>query len=76
MMYSTFLRIVAPKQRRKKLFEKAHGGCFGGQLRDGKCSRNTIGGPKCDQISFTGVAAVLFVQSEELVDQKFRHSPQ
>ena len=42
----------------------------------GKCSRNTIGGPKCDQISFTGVAAVLFVQSEELVDQKFRHSPQ
>ena len=30
------IQIVAPKQQRKRLFEEAHSGCFGGHLRDGK----------------------------------------
>ena len=33
---NNLLRIVAPTQQGMKLFEEAHGGSFGGHLRDGK----------------------------------------
>ena len=72
------LRIVAPKQQRKKLFEEAHSGCFGGHVRDGKVYGQLskhYWWPKMrpDIIHWL---YYLYKANNWLVDEKCCHSPQ